>query len=114
MEQEGGLVMAVLILSGFERQMPAPGNVGNTYTCTDTGAVFTDTGAQWTLNASAIKAPSVIYSAVGTPLPAASSALKGARAVVSDATAPTYNAAYVSGGAIVASVLCIGSGWVTQ
>ena len=34
--------------------------------------------------------PKVIYSAAGTPLPAASDALIGASAVVSDATTPTY------------------------
>jgi hypothetical protein len=57
--------------------------------------------------------PTVIYSAAGTPLPAATNALKGARAVVSDATSPTFLGAYVSGGAVIAPVLCTGSGWVT-
>ena len=60
-------------------------------------------------------APAVIYSAAGTPLPAASDALLGATAIVSDATIPTYLGAYVSGGAVVARVLCTGlaGGWVT-
>ncbi len=56
---------------------------------------------------------STIYSAAGTPLPAATTALKGTRAVVSDATAPTFLGAYVSGGAVVAPVLCNGTTWVT-
>jgi hypothetical protein len=62
-----------------------------------------------------IQQPAVIYSAAGTPLPAASDALKGARAVVSDATIPTFLGAYVSGGAVMAPVLCTGlsGGWVT-
>ncbi len=61
----------------------------------------------------AVLVPGTIYSAAGTPLPAASTALKGARAVVSDATTPTYLGAYTSGGAVVAGVLCTGSAWVT-
>ena len=60
-------------------------------------------------------APGVVYSAAGTPLPAASDALLGARAVVSDATAPVFLSPYVSGGGVVAPVLCTGlsGGWVT-
>ena len=59
--------------------------------------------------------PKILYSAAGTALPAASDALKGTRAVVSDATTPTFLGAYVSGGAVIAPVLCIGlsGGWVT-
>ena len=57
----------------------------------------------------------VIYSAAGTPLPAASDALLGTVAAVSDATSPTIGAAYTSGGALYALVLCTGlaGGWVT-
>jgi len=55
-----------------------------------------------------------LYSAAGTALPTCVAGLKGARTVVSDATAPTYNANYASGGAITANVLCNGSNWVTQ
>ena len=58
-------------------------------------------------------APLVLYSAAGTPLPAASGPLTGTVLVVSDATTPSYLGAYVSGGAIVCSVICTGSGWVT-
>ena len=57
--------------------------------------------------------PSVVYSAAGTPLPSASTALKGARAVVSDATTTVFMATYVSGGSTVAPVFCDGSDWLT-
>lgn len=81
---------------------------------------LTDDGTTLKYNGNAIanataapQAPAVLYSAAGTPLPAATAGLKGARAVVSDATTPTYLGAYVSGGAVVAQVICTGSGWVT-
>jgi hypothetical protein len=82
---------------------------------------LSDDGASLTYNGKPIAgaasgtavAPGVIYSAAGTPLPAATAGLKGARAVVSDATTPTYLGAYVSGGAVVAGVICTGSAWVT-
>lgn len=58
------------------------------------------------------------YSAAGTPLPAASVAYQGQQAVVSDATAPTYMAAYTSGGTITCSVICSYNGttysWLTN
>jgi hypothetical protein len=57
--------------------------------------------------------PQTIYSAAGTPLPAATTALKGAIAIVSDATTPTFLGAYVSGGTVLSPVMCTGSGWVT-
>jgi hypothetical protein len=57
---------------------------------------------------------SFLYSAAGTALPACAAANKGAIASVSDATAPTYNAAYTSGGTIPAIVLCDGTGWKTR
>jgi hypothetical protein len=60
-----------------------------------------------------ILVPTLIYSVAGTPLPAASSALEGARAVVSDATLPTYLGAYLGGGAVVCPVFCNGTAWVT-
>ena len=47
------------------------------------------------------KVPSTIYSVAGTPLPAATGALMGARAVVSDATAPLWMAVYKIGRAHV-------------
>lgn len=58
-------------------------------------------------------APPVIYSAAGTALPSCVSGLKGATAIVSDATSPTYLGTYTSGGAVAAPVMCNGSGWIT-
>ncbi len=87
---------------------------------TISASAVTDDGVTLKYNALAVVnadgspvAPAIIYSAAGTPLPAASAALKGARAVVSDATTPTFLGAYTSGGAVVAPVLCDGSAWVT-
>jgi hypothetical protein len=80
---------------------------------TDDGTTLKYNGNAVAGGASGLTPPTTIYSAGGTPLPAATAALKGARAVVSDATTPTFLGAYVSGGAVVAPVLCIGTGWVT-
>ena len=63
-----------------------------------------------------------MFAAAGPALPACNTTAvpgypngtKGFQAVVSDATAPTYNATYTSGGAIVAHVVCNGTNWVTQ
>ena len=55
-----------------------------------------------------------LFAAAGPALPACAAGIKGAQAVVSDATAPTYNANYTSGGAVVAHVVCNGTNWVTQ
>ena len=58
--------------------------------------------------------PNILYSAAGTPLPTCNAAAKGTLAVVKDATVPTYLGAYVSGGAVVAPVVCnAASAWVT-
>lgn len=57
--------------------------------------------------------PGVLYSAAGTALPACAAGNKGLKAVVSDATSPTYLGTYTSGGAVVSPVICNGSGWVT-
>ena len=53
-----------------------------------------------------------VYSAVGTPLPAAATAGIGARAFVSDATANVYGASYASGGSIKAPVYSDGTDWI--
>ena len=63
-----------------------------------------------------------MFAASGPALPACNTTAvpnypngtKGFQAVVSDATAPTYNATYTSGGAVVAHVVCNGTNWVTQ
>lgn len=63
-------------------------------------------------------ASNLLYSAAGTPLPAASSALNGQTAIVSDATSPTYMGAYASGGPITCQVICSFNGttyaWYTK
>jgi hypothetical protein len=60
----------------------------------------------------------VLYSAAGTPLPSCASGIQGEQAVVSDATSPTYMAAYTSGGGITAAVICSYNGstysWLTH
>jgi hypothetical protein len=65
-----------------------------------------------------VQIPVAIFSAAGTPLPSCVSALNGAKAIVSDATAPTYHGAYTSGGAITSSVICSYNGstysWLTN
>lgn len=58
--------------------------------------------------------PSIVYSAAGTALPTCAASLKGTMAIVSDATTPTYNATYASGGAITVPVLCNGTNWTTH
>ena len=62
--------------------------------------------------------PLTIYSAAGTALPTCASGIKGERAIVSDATSPTFMGAYTSGGAITADVLCSYNGttyaWLTH
>lgn len=64
-------------------------------------------------------AAGMTYQAAGpNVLPACASTLNGNEAVVTDATAPTYMGAYISGGAITAKVLCSFNGttysWVTH
>jgi len=77
----------------------------------------TSGGTEGTLIGSAVNVnqfqPLTLYSAAGTPLPAAAAGNKGYLAVVSDATAPTYNANYTSGGAVVALVISDGTNWKT-
>jgi hypothetical protein len=56
----------------------------------------------------------LLYSAAGTALPTCNSGLNGTRAVVSDATTPTYHGAYSSGGGVVSPVFCNGTAWLTD
>jgi hypothetical protein len=56
----------------------------------------------------------VVFSAAGTPLPTCNGAAEGSRAAVSDALTPTFLTAYVSGGAVHASVYCDGTSWKTD
>jgi hypothetical protein len=58
--------------------------------------------------------PGIIYSAAGTALPTCNAGAKGTMAIVSDATTPTYNATYTSGGAVAVPVFCNGTSWTTH
>jgi hypothetical protein len=76
----------------------------------------TDPGIGALLTNTFVKATTTIqhvtkYSAAGTPLPTCNAGAEGTRAAVSDATAPTYLATYVSGGAVHAPVYCDGTNW---
>jgi hypothetical protein len=62
---------------------------------------------------SGLAVPGTIYSVAGTPLPTPSSGLKGARAVVSDATTPVWMVAYAGSGAVTCPVFCDGTTWFT-
>lgn len=57
---------------------------------------------------------SAIYSVAGTPLPACISGLETLELWVSDATAPTYGAAYTGSGTVHVPVYCDGTGWKTH
>jgi hypothetical protein len=54
------------------------------------------------------------FSASGVPLPTCGAALFGQGAIVSDATAPTYNGAYVGSGTVQVPVYCNGTTWTTH
>lgn len=76
------------------------------------GAPLASTGA---LTAATTLQSTTVYSAAGTALPTCNAGAEGMRAAVSDATSPTFNAAYTSGGAVHTSVYCTGTGgWVTN
>lgn len=54
-----------------------------------------------------------VFSAAGTALPSCVTSLKGATAMVSDATSPTFLGSYTSGGSTFSPVVCTGSSWET-
>jgi len=90
-------------------------------TTTNIATIGTQTGGTGTGRQMILRAAG-LYSAAGIALPTCNTTAgggypngtKGAIAVVSDATSPTYNANYTSGGAVVALVVCNGTNWVTQ
>lgn len=88
---------------------------GSFYSRSDVSAFYGYRGSStWAELLPYAQPPTIIYSAAGTALASCVSGLKGAMAVVSDATAPTYLATYASGGAVTATVLCNGTNWVTN
>jgi len=54
------------------------------------------------------------FSAAGVPLPACAPSLSGQSAIVSDASAPTYNGVYANGGTVQVPVYCDGTHWTTH
>lgn len=79
-----------------------------------TAPVAVTAGASSTVKLSPSAQLGTAYSAAGTPLPTCVAGLKGAIAYVSDATGPTYNGTYTSGGAVTVPVFCTGSTWLTH
>jgi putative cofactor-binding repeat protein len=55
-----------------------------------------------------------IYSAAGVAVPACGATYTNVWLLVSDATTPTYNGTYTSGGAVSVPVLCNGTNWTTH
>jgi hypothetical protein len=81
----------------------------------DTGGIQIDDIGGGGISIQGIVSPSTLYSAAGTPLPAANSVPQGAEATVSDALLPTYMGAYTSGGTITCKVISDGvSNWFTH
>jgi hypothetical protein len=54
------------------------------------------------------------FSASAVPLPRCGTALLGQSAIVSDASAPTYNGPYTGGGSVQVPVYCNGTSWTTH
>ena len=77
------------------------------------GDIFLNSGANGYYISGSLLVPALLYSVAGTPLPAARSGLAGARAVVSDATAPLWMAAYTGSGTVTCPVFCDGTNWYT-
>ena len=105
----------------------APFGAMNRLSNTDTGGtlIYDDGGGGITVQDGAtvplgvtigpLTGTTLLYSAAGTPLPAAVSVAAGTEATVSDATTPTYMGAYVSGGAVVVKVISDGAtNWFTH
>ena len=79
-----------------------------------TGTSQNALAAVFTVKNTGVIQNNVVFSAAGTPLPTCNGAAEGSRGAVSDATTPTFLTAYVSGGAIHASVYCDGTSWKTD
>jgi hypothetical protein len=63
------------------------------------------------LTAQSFANSSFLYNAATNPLPASPGSF--ARAMVSDATSPTYLGIYVSGGTVICPVFWNGTNWIT-
>ena len=91
---------------------------GGTLNLGSANASVTTSGALSVASCTGCGLPGTIYSAAETPLPACGSKSRGEQAVVADAANPAYLAAYKSGGAITAPVICSYNGqsysWLTH
>lgn len=91
---------------------------GGTLNLGSANATVTSNGALSVTSCTGCGLPGTIYSAEGTALPTCGSTSNGEQAVVSDAANPAYMAAYKSGGAITAPVICSYNGksylWLTH
>lgn len=103
----GGQTHSLELLSGINLQLDGSSSGSSVIGVSTTGTL-----------ALPIFTPTVLYSAAGTALPSCASGIKGALAVVSDATSPTYMGAYASGGGITTEVICSFNGstysWLTH
>lgn len=88
------------------------GNTAPTAQSSFTDAVIIRGDTQQLQYATTLK-QNLLYSGAGTVLPTCNSGANGTKAVVSDATTPTYLGTYTSGGAVESPVLCNGADWVT-
>lgn len=107
----GGGGIELLELAGAGLIIYTPG------TCGFQGSNFSlsTTGGSGQIVIAGFLVPNTLYSAAGTPLPAANSVPQGSLAWVSDALAPTYNGAYISGGAVTTIVISDGAtNWFTH
>lgn len=66
------------------------------------------------INLGQLKFGKIVYSAATNPVPTCNAGLSGTLIEVSDATAPTYNGAYTSGGAVKVPLFCDGTAWSTH
>ena len=81
---------------------------------TSGGAATIGESATSVLSVTGVAKLGTVFSAAGTALPTCNAGAAGTIAYVSDATAPTYNATYTSGGAVKTLVLCNGTNWTTH
>lgn len=102
-------------ISALIFQSPTLGSTGTTVQTQTTRFTIDQTSARATVPVTGTYLQgTTVYSAAGTALPTCNGGAEGSRAAVSDATLPTFLAAYTSGGAVHASVYCDGTSWKTD
>ena len=98
--------------AGAQNNFPTPG--GATVPGYVTMCVTAGIAAPCNPSTAPLQAPSLLYSANGTPVPACNAGSNGSSLVVSDTTAPTYRSTYTSGGTVTGRLLCAGGTWVND